>query len=144
MDRVPPPIAEHLFFDYEFEEARRNYQQALAIYIESGNHYSQVLTYHQLGSVAQELREFEEARCNYQQALAIFIEFGDRYSQARTYYCLGTLAEAEENYAEARVHLQIALEIYVKYKDEYLGAMPTAASYAREALERLSIHLDGN
>ncbi|MBN3948741.1 MAG: tetratricopeptide repeat protein [Nostoc sp. NMS7] len=104
MDRVPPPIAEHLFFDYEFEEARRNYQQALAI----------------------------------------FIEFGDRYSQARTYYCLGTLAEAEENYAEARVHLQIALEIYVKYKDEYLGAMPTAASYAREALERLSIHLDGN
>jgi tetratricopeptide (TPR) repeat protein len=29
-------------------------------------------TYHQLGNVAQELREYEEARKNYQQALAIF------------------------------------------------------------------------
>jgi Tfp pilus assembly protein PilF len=36
-------------------------------------------TYHQLGAVAQELREFEEARRNYQQALQIKIEFGDRY-----------------------------------------------------------------
>jgi hypothetical protein len=48
------------------------------------------------------------------------------------------LAEAEENHSEARVHLQTALEIYVEYKDEYRGAI------AREALERLSVNLDGN
>ncbi|MBG1245121.1 tetratricopeptide repeat protein [Nostoc sp. NZL] len=67
--------------------------------------------YHQLETVAQELREFEEARRNYQQALAINIKFGDRYFQALTYHCLGTLAEVEDNYTEARVHLQTALEI---------------------------------
>ncbi|MEH2405999.1 hypothetical protein [Nostoc sp.] len=70
--------------------------------------------------------------------MAIKIEFGDRYSSASTYHCLGTLAEAEENYAEARVNLQTALEIYVEYKEEYWGAI------AREALERLQVHLDGN
>jgi tetratricopeptide (TPR) repeat protein len=36
--------------------------------------------YHQLGMVAEELREFDEARKNYQKALEIFIEFNDQYS----------------------------------------------------------------
>ncbi len=64
----------------EFEEARRNYQQALQIKIDFGDRYSCASTYHQLGWVAQDLREFEEARRNYQQALQIKIDFGDRYS----------------------------------------------------------------
>jgi tetratricopeptide (TPR) repeat protein len=64
----------------------------------------QASTYHNLGRVAQELREFEEARRNYQQALEINIEFGDRYSQASTYFCLGSLAEAEGNLPEAKVN----------------------------------------
>ncbi|MEG3440446.1 tetratricopeptide repeat protein, partial [Pannus brasiliensis CCIBt3594] len=69
--------------------ARENYRQALAIYVEFGDRFSQASTYHQLGIVAQELREFEEARENYRQALAIFVEFGDRFSQASTYHQLG-------------------------------------------------------
>ncbi|KAB8334768.1 tetratricopeptide repeat protein, partial [Scytonema tolypothrichoides VB-61278] len=88
-------------------------------------------TYHNLGSVAQDLREFDEARRNYQQALQIYVEFGDRYSSASTYAHLGLLAEAEENYVEARANLEKALEIYVEYKDEYW------AEQAREILERL-------
>ena len=122
----------------QFTQATTFYHQCLEIEQQIGDRYSSASTYHNLGAIAQNLREFEEARRNYQQALTIKIEFGDRYSQALTYHNLGMLAEAEENYAEARVHLQTALEIYVEYKDEYLGAI------AQEALERLSVHLDGN
>jgi tetratricopeptide (TPR) repeat protein len=58
--------------------------------IEFNDRYSQASTYHQLGIVAQELREYEQARAHYQQALDIKIEFNDRYSQAdRTYHQLG-------------------------------------------------------
>jgi tetratricopeptide (TPR) repeat protein len=49
-------------------------------------------TYHQLGIVAQALREFEQARRNYQQALQINIEFGDRYL-CSTYHQLGRVAQ---------------------------------------------------
>ncbi|MHC5732133.1 MAG: tetratricopeptide repeat protein, partial [Nostoc sp.] len=42
--------------------------------------------YHQLGRVAQELREYDQARDYYQQALEINIEFGDRYNCASTYH----------------------------------------------------------
>ncbi len=115
----------------QYQEARRNYQQALEISIEFGDRFGSASTYHQLGWVAQELREFEEARRNYQQALEISIEFGDRFGSAKPYHNLGLLAEAQENYAEARANLHKALEIYVEYKDDYWAAN------AREALERL-------
>jgi tetratricopeptide (TPR) repeat protein len=69
----------------EWDDARHNYHQALAIQVEFGNRYSQASTYHNLGAVAQELREWDDARYNYHQALAIQVEFGDRYSQASTY-----------------------------------------------------------
>ena len=77
------------------------------------------MTYHQLGRVAQELREYEEARVNYQKALQIFVEFNDRYSQASTYGQLGLLAEAEGNPAEAINCLQKALEIFTEFGDEH-------------------------
>ena len=117
--------------------AKQSYQKTLEIYQllspleERTKQLWSTNTYHQLGWVAQEMREFSEARRNYQQALQIWIEFGDRYSSAKTYYGLGFLAEAQENYAEARANLHKALEIYVEYKDDYWAAN------AREVLERL-------
>ena len=98
---------------------------------EFGDRYSSASTYHQLGRVAEELREYDQARDYYQQALEINIEFGDRYSCASTYGQLGLFAQAQENYAEARANLQTALEIYVEYQDEYW------AKVAREILESL-------
>ncbi|MFN6221803.1 MAG: tetratricopeptide repeat protein [Dolichospermum sp.] len=99
--------------------------------MEFGDRYSQARTYHNLGRVAEEMREYAQALDFYQQALAIKIEFGDRFSQALTYHNLGTLAEAQEDYTEARTNLQKALEIFIEYKDEY------RANIAREILERL-------
>jgi len=79
-------------------------------------------THHQLGMVAQELREYGEARQNYQQALAIKIEFGDRYSQASTYGQLGTVALELREYGEVRQNYQQALAIKIEFGDRYSQA----------------------
>ena len=103
----------------EYGEARQNYQQAIAIYIEFDDRYEQAKTYGQLGILVQELREYGEARQNYQQALAIFIEFSDHYEQSGTYEQLGLLAEAENDFTEAGQNLLQALEIFVQFQDQH-------------------------
>ncbi|WP_242049250.1 tetratricopeptide repeat protein [Aulosira sp. FACHB-615] len=103
----------------EFEEARRNYQQALDIKIEFGDRYSCARPYHNLGSVAKELGEFEEARLNYQQALEIFIEYGDRYSCASTYHQLGNVAEELGKLESAKANYLQALHIWVEFNDQH-------------------------
>ncbi len=122
----------------EWDEARNNYHQALAIYIEYSapgrgslqDRCSQASTYHNLGRVASELREWDEARNNYQQALAIYIEYGapgrgslrDRCSQASTYHNLGRVASELREWDEARNNYQQALAIYIEYGDRYSQA----------------------
>ena len=103
----------------EYQEARRNYQQALDIKIEFCDRYEQAGTYHQLGRVAQELQEYEKARGNFQQALDIFVEFGARYEQAGTYNELGTVAQELREYGEARRNYQQALDIKVEFGARY-------------------------
>ncbi|MDB9375156.1 tetratricopeptide repeat protein [Nodularia sphaerocarpa] len=103
----------------EYEQARRNYQQALNIKIEYGDRYSQASTYHNLGIVAEELREYEQAQRNYQLALNIKIEYGDRYSQASTYHNLGIVAQFLGEYEQARRNYQQALNICIEYGDRY-------------------------
>ncbi|WP_334959778.1 tetratricopeptide repeat protein [Nostoc sp.] len=97
---------------------------------EFGDRYSSARTYHNLGMVAQELREYDQAGDYYQQALEIYIEFGDRYSSASTYGQLGLLAQMQENYAEGLICRQ-RWRYYVEYQDEYM------ATVTRENLEGL-------
>ena len=106
----------------EYEQARKDYQQALEIDIEYNNRYGQAMTYHQLGMVAEELREYEQARKDYQQSLQIYIEYNDRHSQAGTYHQLGMVAQALREYEQARKDYQQALEIYIEYNDRYSQA----------------------
>ena len=98
------------------------YQQALAIYIEFNDRYSQAATYHQLGRVAQEQRQWAQAEQYYQQALAIYIEFNDRYSQASTYHQLGRVAQEQRQWEQAEQYYQQALEIYIEFNDRYSQA----------------------
>ncbi|MGK7874741.1 MAG: tetratricopeptide repeat protein [Xenococcaceae cyanobacterium] len=107
----------------EFEQARRHYQQALSIFIEYGDRFSQASTYHQLGRFAQQLREFEQARRHFQEALSIYIEYGDRYEQAKTYHQLGIVAEELREFEQARRHYQQALSIYIEYGDRFSQAI---------------------
>ena len=106
----------------EYEQARSHYQQALDIFIEYNDRYSQARTYHQLGRVAEALREYEQARSHYQQALNICIEYNDRYRQANTYHQLGRVAQELREYEQARSHYQQALDIKIEYNDRYSQA----------------------
>jgi tetratricopeptide (TPR) repeat protein len=106
----------------EWDDARHNYHQALAIQVEFGDRYSQARIYHHLGIVAQELREWDDALHNYHQALAIQVEFGDRYSQASTYHQLGRVAQELREWDDARHNYHQALAIQVEFGDRYSQA----------------------
>ena len=73
----------------QWAQAERYYQQALEIYIEFKDRYSQASTYHNLGRVAQEQRQWAQARDYFLKALTIAVEFNDEY---RTGTRLGSLA----------------------------------------------------
>ncbi|MEO0967426.1 MAG: tetratricopeptide repeat protein [Cyanobacteria bacterium J06639_18] len=141
----------------------QNYQQAKEFYqkvIEqlqqlSGVEATQIksnlaVTYHNLGRVAQQLREFEQAKNNYQQTLDIYIRFGDRYHCASTYHNLGSVAQKLGEFEEAKNNYQQALEIYAKFSNcdecahtcyqlgrvaEELREFEQARNYYRQALE---------
>ena len=107
-------------------------------------------TYHQLGRVAQELRQFPQAQDYYQQALEIYIEYGDRFEQAGTLHQLGRVAEELRQFPQAQDYYQQALEIYIEYGDRFsqartlhhlgivaqeLRQFPQAQDYYQQALE---------
>lgn len=75
--------------------------------------------YHNLGGVAQELREWEQARSYYQQAIEIKIEYGDRYSQAGTLHQLGRVAEEVGELSQAKSYYLQALQILAEFNDSY-------------------------
>jgi tetratricopeptide (TPR) repeat protein len=108
-----------------YTQARQQYEKALKVYevldsIEERQKQLWMATdYHQLGRVAQELREFEQARADYQQALQIKVEFNDRYEQASTYHQLGKVAQDLREFEQARADYQQALQIYVEFDDRY-------------------------
>jgi tetratricopeptide (TPR) repeat protein len=106
----------------EWVQARHYYQQALKIYIEYGDRFSQARPLHNLGAVAQELREWELARSYYQQSLEIKIEYGDRFSQASTLHQLGKVAAELGKLEQARSYYQQAIEIKIEYGDRFSQA----------------------
>jgi tetratricopeptide (TPR) repeat protein len=112
----------------QYKESQKSYEKTLQIYdaLESEEERQKQLwkavTYHQLGIIAQNLREYAQARDFYQLALSIYIEFGDRYSQAATYHQLGIIAEEMREYAQARDFYQLALSIYIEFGDRYSQA----------------------
>ncbi|QEI40323.1 Photosystem I assembly protein Ycf3 [Dolichospermum sp. UHCC 0315A] len=112
----------------DYQKAQELYQKELTILSEVENtelrrkKISTASTYHQLGIVAQELREYAQARDFYQQALSIFIEFGDRFSQASTYHNLGYVAQEMREYAQARDFYQQALAIKIEFGDRFSQA----------------------
>jgi tetratricopeptide (TPR) repeat protein len=103
----------------KWEEAERNYQEALQICVEYNNRYEQASTYHNLGVVAQEQRKWEEAERNYREALQICVEYNARYEQARTYHNLGAIAQEQRKWEEAERNYREALQIKVEYNDRY-------------------------
>ncbi|MCA2721904.1 MULTISPECIES: tetratricopeptide repeat protein [unclassified Microcystis] len=108
-----------------YQKAKEIYQKSLELLKPISESYSQskqsfqAITLHNLGIVAQELREWEQARSYYQQSLEIFIEYGDRYEQAKTLHNLGRVAEELREWEQARSYYQQAIEICIEYGDRY-------------------------
>jgi tetratricopeptide (TPR) repeat protein len=121
-------IATRFLLTRQYEQAKNSYLRALEIFqnLTGLEERQKALViagiYHNLGVVAQELREFEEARKNYEKALEIKIEFKDRYSQAGTYHHLGMVAQELREFEEARKNYEKALEIKIEFKDRYSQA----------------------
>ena len=113
----------------QYLKAREAYKQTLALvsniagFPETLKNQMLASTYHQLGAVAQELRQYEQARSHYQQALDIKIGFNDRYSQAPTYHQLGIVSYLLREYEQARSHYQQALDIKIEFNDRYSQAI---------------------
>ncbi|MFB2804504.1 tetratricopeptide repeat protein, partial [Microcystis sp. BLCC-F209] len=109
----------------QYNLAKNYYEKALQAYqslsqIEERTKQSYIsITLHQLGYLAQELREWEQARSYYQQSLEIFIEYGDRYEQAKTLHQLGMVAGELREWEQARSYYQQSLEIFIEYGDRY-------------------------
>ncbi|NCR66329.1 MAG: tetratricopeptide repeat protein [Microcystis aeruginosa LL11-07] len=147
----------------QYELAKTNYQKflqsldQLRFINEREKQLAISSTYHQLGYLAQELREWEQARSYYRQALEIKIEHGAaggtqsaRYSQANTLHNLGIVAQELREWEQARSYYQQALEIYIEYGARYeqantlhnlgivaqeLREWEQARSYYQQALE---------
>ncbi|MBO1057746.1 MAG: tetratricopeptide repeat protein [Dolichospermum sp. JUN01] len=112
----------------DYQQAKNSYQEIIELTVklkgvsEEQKKSGLASTYHQLGRVAQEMREYAQARDFYQQALAIKIEFGDRFSQASTYHQLGRVAQEMREYAQARDFYQQALAIKIEFGDRFSQA----------------------
>jgi tetratricopeptide (TPR) repeat protein len=63
----------------QWEQANTYYQQALDIFIEFGDRYTQASTYYQLGKVAEEMGDVDNARAYYLEDLRITVEFNDEH-----------------------------------------------------------------
>ena len=93
------------------------------IKIEFGDRYSCARTYHQLGRVAEELREFEQAQVNLLQALEIFAEFNDEHSLGIALHNLAPIYETtkDESIVQAVAQLYGLTVEKVKKVFENLG-----------------------
>ncbi|MFM6438274.1 MAG: tetratricopeptide repeat protein, partial [Microcystis panniformis] len=109
----------------QYELAKTNYQKflqsldQLRFINEREKQLAIANTYHQLGYLAEQLREWEQARSYYQQAIEIKIEYGDRYEQAGTLHQLGGVAEGVGELSQAKSYYLQALQIWAEFKDSY-------------------------
>jgi tetratricopeptide (TPR) repeat protein len=106
----------------QWGQAEQYYQQALAIFVEFNDRYSQAGILHNLGGVAGAQWQWGQAEQYYQQALAIFVEFNDRYSQASPYHQLGAVAQAQRQWSQARDYFLKSLAITAEFDDEHKHA----------------------
>jgi DNA-binding winged helix-turn-helix (wHTH) protein/tetratricopeptide (TPR) repeat protein len=92
-------------------EAKKRYDESLAIYRETGNKLSLSGEYDNLGDVLFYLGHLQEARKNYDQALSAYAEFGDQNGVSLVKLGLGDVALAEGKHQQAKQMYGEALAI---------------------------------
>ncbi|MEL7407833.1 MAG: tetratricopeptide repeat protein [Cyanobacteria bacterium J06558_2] len=126
------PISGNLANSYlrnqDYDRAHKTYQQALTQIaqlqnIEENQKQSyQATIYHQIGMVAQELREYDQAQQYYRQALNLKIKSGDRFALATTFHQLGRVTQKLREYNLAIAYYQEALNLKIEYGDRFSQA----------------------
>ncbi|MCP4215345.1 MAG: CHAT domain-containing protein [bacterium] len=100
----------------ENEEARRNYNEALAIYRGKKDGLGVANCLQSLGDVHRVLDENKEAQSRYFEALAIYRGIKDRLGAANCLHRLGNVHRTLDENEEARSRYSEALDIYKKIK----------------------------
>ncbi len=81
----------------QWAQAEQYYQQALQIYDEYNDRYSQASNYGQLGIMAQEQGQWPQAREYFLRTLEIFVEYKDDYYSGITLRNLALLGRANDD-----------------------------------------------
>ena len=83
------------------------------------NEYDAAMTYHPLGSIAEEQRDFAQAEQWYHKSLAINEKLGNGPVAAMTYHHLGIIAEAQRDFVQAGQWYMRSIVIFLRYNDRY-------------------------
>ena len=101
---------------YEPEEALTQYEIAIEIYRQVGEHLGEANTLQAIGDVLQFKKQTDEALENYRQAMQIYRQVGNRLGEAN---CLQEFGNLEEEIEKKLQFLQDAQQIYVLIADRY-------------------------
>ncbi|MCX6843714.1 MAG: tetratricopeptide repeat protein [candidate division WOR-3 bacterium] len=117
----------------DYAEARKLYDQSLAIEKELGNKSGIALTLGQIASLAMDQGDYDDARAGYEKILTVFKELADKASTATTFHQLGTLAQNQGDLAEARKLYDQSLAIAQELGDK-VGIAKTQIALGNVAL----------
>lgn len=96
----------------QYEDASRNYEQALALFRATGDRSGEARALGSLGFVAFERGAYEQTSDFHRQALALFREMGDRNGEALALNALAGADEHQGRYEDAARHHRQALELF--------------------------------
>jgi tetratricopeptide (TPR) repeat protein len=94
-----------------WNDALKNYQQALESKEQTGQLYLLGSTYHQIGIIYHEQRNWNDALKNHQQALEYKEQTGQLHLLGSTYHQIGMVYEEQRNWIEALKNYQIAINV---------------------------------
>jgi predicted ATPase/DNA-binding SARP family transcriptional activator len=138
-------LAELLQLMGEWQEARRRYEESLAIRRELGDRWGMAYCLDCLGYTARKLGNFQDARQYHQESLAVSREIGDRLGVAGSIDNLGLVALDAGEYEAARRLLNEGFEIRGRigspdtaFSVEHLGELDLALGDYESAARRFA------
>ncbi len=99
---VTQSLAMHAQHTLNFAEANRLFERLAQTSRQRQDTESEGITYHQLGSIAQEQRDFQAARDWYLKSLDINEKSGNLHHAASTYHQIGMIAQEQRDFLAAR------------------------------------------
>ncbi len=97
------------FFQGDFDEATRYFEQALILYRQLGDKQGESVCLHSLGVVAKNLRDYTAARESAEQALDVYRLIGHQQGQGFCLTNLASIARREGEFAKAESYYKEAL-----------------------------------